>query len=250
MVSYISFHFPYAGQWCQSPHWFHYRSCELESAVLRHHRGRSLGSKTHCRKDYACYRHHNFSSRWASRSGAYQAEKRFPLRAHEERLFESWYFFLYLFWTWGSWYVFNSQTLNGFLWLTIRLQLHIFYPLVKVEITKGVSATLWDRWEVKKAYTLGDVMNYFNRKYGFTVTAVAQQDSGTMIYMPLPKHKDKPKEAMRNLLKRKRGKKYADLVIGFSDAKGAPVTNVPTIRYYFRRRKADKASSSGSSSRM
>lgn len=111
-------------------------------------------------------------------------------------------------------------------------------PVQETQLTKSLTATMWDRWEVKKGVsTLQDLVEHFKEKKGLEVMGVCQKD-GKMIYMSvLPMYKSKLGMKMRTLLSQQDGEKYRDLVVTFRDEDGEQVKNAPVVRYYFRRSK-------------
>jgi len=101
----------------------------------------------------------------------------------------------------------------------------------KTIISKDLSFTLWDRWDVRGDMTLEQFVKHFKSKYNLTVTGVFQDTA--MVYVPMfPGHKKRLPSPMSVLLKNPNGQKYIDLIVSFADDAGSDV-NGPSVRYFF-----------------
>lgn len=120
--------------------------------------------------------------------------------------------------------------------LNLALPVFVFSqpaPAVKTVIRKGMSFTLWDRWEVhgSKTFTLKSFINHFKDKYNFEVTLVAV--GVKMLYIPiLPGHMKRLNQTMMKLVNPAPESKYVDLIVSFEGEDEDDLPG-PPVRYYF-----------------
>lgn len=118
----------------------------------------------------------------------------------------------------------------------MNLAISVFYlsepgPAKKTPVTKKISITLWDRWDVRgyAEFTLQNLFDYFKNKYHLTIVGVLQDS--TMVYIPMPMYNKRLGNPLRDLLKDS-GLGYANVVLNFADSKGNQISG-PPVRYYF-----------------
>ena len=116
-------------------------------------------------------------------------------------------------------------------------------PAQKKEICKGVTVSIWDKWEIKKGVsTLQDMVDYFKKNYNLTVNGVFRD--AKMVYVDMfPHHQSRLQQKIRELVPKDSPKaKYVDLLVSFTNANGEEVCDAPVVRYYYRKaRKPGKA---------
>jgi hypothetical protein len=107
-------------------------------------------------------------------------------------------------------------------------------PAVRNKITKDFSYTLWDNWDVREGdITLGQFIEYFQKKYGLVVSGVFK--GAIMVYVPMfPAHAKRKPTKMSVLLKRQPGVQYEDLTVAFTDEDEKDVSG-PPIRFYYEK---------------
>jgi len=108
-------------------------------------------------------------------------------------------------------------------------------PAERKNLTKQISYTLWDSWDVKEGdLTLGELITHFEKKFNLQIGGVF--NGAIMVFTPIfPAHMKRKVEKMSVLLKRKPGVKYMDLILIFVDNTTGEDISGPPVRFFFEK---------------
>lgn len=117
-------------------------------------------------------------------------------------------------------------------WLNLALPTVAFsepQACPQVKINDVVSTTLWDRWDIREGdLALGQLINYFKKKYSLVVTAIIQQT--TLIWTDaLPDYKKRIPLKMSKLLETQSGVTAYPITVSFETLDGAEVVGPPVV---------------------
>ena len=119
--------------------------------------------------------------------------------------------------------------------LFMNLALPFFYqtepaPPEKRYVNKTVYYTEWDQWDIREGdITLDQFISTLENRYNLTVGGVF--DNATMVYVPMFHQARRPKKMME-ILKKKEGAEYIDLIVTFTGENDEEIAG-PPVRFHF-----------------
>jgi ubiquitin-activating enzyme E1-like protein 2 len=117
-------------------------------------------------------------------------------------------------------------------WMNLALPSVTFSEPQECSVTKisdDVSVSLWDRWDIQEGdLALGQLLNYFKKKYHVVVTAIIQNT--TLIYTDaLPEYKKRIPQKMSKLLNTIDGVSVYPVTMSFESLDGKDVVGPPVV---------------------